>query len=125
MSRSTREGDELLELQEWDANRPSEVTIQPTPSAFLEGHWELAGLYLGVLFFGMWFGMTGERFEDVMGFCTLSVITGFCIFILGRFGTEDLIRTNTKQILYLSFFFAFSVCVFHFIRLKVDPPNLL
>jgi hypothetical protein len=25
----------------------------------------------------------------------------------------------------LAFFFAFSVCAFHFLRLKIEPPGLL
>jgi hypothetical protein len=125
MASCGRADEEFLELQDWDANKPSEVIIQATPPAFLEGHWELAGLWLVALFFGMWFGMTGEDLSEIIGFCALSVSIGFCIFGLGQFGTEELVRTNSKHIFYLSVFFAFSVLVFHFLRRKLESPNLL
>jgi hypothetical protein len=115
----------LLELQNWDVSKPCEVTLQATPSAFLERPWELAGLWLVAIFFGTWFGMTGERLKDIAGFCALSVSVGFGIFVLGRFGTEELIRTNSRHILHFAIIFALSVCVSYFLRRKLESPNLL
>jgi hypothetical protein len=110
------------ELQEWDANRPGDVPVQ-TP--FLEGQWEIAFLYFGALLFGIWFGVTAERFENVMGFCTTSVAVGFAAFVAGRLASDDLLRANSRHLFFLTVFFAFSVCLFHFIRLKVELAGLV
>jgi hypothetical protein len=113
------------ELQEWDASHAGGVPIQASPAPFLEGHWEIAFLYFGALLFGIWFGVTAERFENVMGFCTTCAAVGFAVFVLGSLASDDLLRTNSRHVFFLAVFFAFSVCLFHFIRLKAEPAGLV
>jgi hypothetical protein len=112
-------------LQEWDACHHPQVIIQRGPSIVPEGHWELAFLYLCALLFSIWLGMTGEKFENIMGFCIMSILVGFSVYFLGRWATDDVLRTNTKHLFSLSVFFAFCVCLFHFLRLKIEPPSIM
>jgi hypothetical protein len=128
MDMMTPDGDcelrEVSHLQEWDTCHSAQVSIQHAASIVPEGHWELAFLYLCILLFSIWLGTTGEKFENIMGFSIMSIAVGFSVYFLGRWATDDVLRTNTKHLFSLTVFFAFFVCFFHFLRLKIEPSSI-
>jgi hypothetical protein len=115
----------IPQLQEWDSGRSEGVIVSHPSSFLLQGHWELTFLYLSAFLFGMWLGVTGDKFEHIMAFSLLTILVGGCVYLFGRLATEDLLRENTKLFFSVTLFFALSVCVFHFLRLKIEPPSIM
>lgn len=119
------EEEDIQELKECESDQIQLFGVSEYTRFFLsEQHWELTFLYLCVFLFSAWFGVTAKCFEDVMGYCSLAVILSFAIYGLGNFSSEDILKSNTKTVFFLSVFFTISVCTFHFFRLKVDPRSI-
>lgn len=112
-------GEDMPELKEWEADPPSAKNAVFNA----DSQWELTFLYFCVLLFSVWFGIIGQKFENIMSFCMIAVVVGFVIYLAGRTASEPILRENTKQLFGITLFFSFTVCMFHFLRLKIDPPS--
>jgi hypothetical protein len=49
----------------------SGISIKAKPSGFLGGHWRFAGPCLTAFLFKVWFGMTGNHCEEIIGLSSL------------------------------------------------------
>lgn len=113
-------------LDEWNRrSAPSPEYHLDSPLVQPESNWELMFLYFSVFLYAVWFGITAEAFEGLMGLCTVAVFMGFLIMVLGKFIKSDPLASNTRNLFYISIFFSMTSCLFHFIRLKIDPIRIM
>ena len=113
------------DLNDWELSNTDQISIREENIFLPERHWELIFLFLCSFLFAIWFGITAETFEDIMGYCTIFVFVGLFFYAFGIFSENVSFHQNTFNIMILCIFFSLSSMISHFLGLKLTTSQIM